>query len=222
MRPRNLEKEPEEEPVGEAFRFLVTAMGIIVLLSLAHAGVQRMLAPAVHDGLGALTAPFRRGYLLRDPHTLVPSGIGLVARVGAALLTALGGAAIGALAGAAVAGLRRRCEPRPARIGARIGFILVAAWCLGAAVALPSESITLGRNGITIHRRALLWGPLSVPGPVRCRAQDWQVMEELAAGTDGAITLLMKADGARIVIAPARDERETERLRRWLRERLKR
>lgn len=219
---RETGKDPEEEPLGEAFRFLLTAMGIIVLLGLAHAGLQRVLAPAVHDGIGALAAPFRRGYLLRDPHTLVPSGIGLIARVGAALLASLAGAGIGALAGAAVAGHGQRWARRPARIGARIGFILVAAWSLGAAVALPSGSITLEPTGITIHRRASLWGVLPLPCPAHSNTQDWQGIEGPGADADGAITLLLKGAGTRVAIAPAERMEDSERLRGWLRERLQR
>lgn len=223
MRTEGVGTGTEEEPIGEALRFLLTALGAIGLLSLAHTGLQLLLAPAEGDEIGALAAPFRRGFLLSDPHALVPSGIGMPARVGAALVAGLGGACCGALTGAVLAALRSRSRRPAALLGARIGFVVIAAWAIWAALAMPVEWIKLEHSGLTIRSRASLWGMLAVPGATRAAVHGWDELEGAAPdGLDGPITVRLKQGAMSIAIAPAARPEDTVRLRDWLQERVQR
>lgn len=209
MEPEGRPEDHAEHPAAEAVQFLLVAAGALLVLRLAHAGAERLLAPAPDDAIAQLAAPFRRGYLLRNTHALVPSGVGLSARAALALLVSLAGAAAGALLGRAVALLVRWDARTGVRRGLRIGFMAAGAFALLAILFWPPTVVVIGPEGIVVRERHSLLGIFGLPAVESEHRYDWR-------GVDAAISeepsLLLTAGGAVILIEPAEDAAALQRL----------
>lgn len=219
MEPDGRPEDHAEHPAAEAVQFLLVAAGALLALRLAHAGAERLLAPASDDAIAQLAAPFRRGYLLGDAHALVPSGVGLSARTALALLVSLAGAAAGALLGRAVALLVRWDARAVARRGLRIGFMATGAFALLAILFWPPTVVLIGPEGIVVRERHSLLGIVGLPAVESEHRYDWRSVD---AATSEQPSLLLTAGGTAVRIDTAEDAAALQRLHAFATDRQKR
>jgi hypothetical protein len=217
--PGGHQEDHAEHPAAEALQFLLVAAGALLVLKLAHAGAERVLAPAPDDAIAQVAAPFRRGYLLRDAHALVTSGVGFSARGALALLVSLAGAAAGAILGRAVALLVRWDARTGARRGLRIGFMALGAFALFAALVWPPTVVLIDPEGIVVRERHSLLGIVGLPSVESEHRYDWR---SVGVAVSEEPSLVLTTGGHVVRIEPADDASALHRLHAFTADRQKR
>ncbi|MBK8498530.1 MAG: hypothetical protein IPL52_06850 [Flavobacteriales bacterium] len=200
----------------EAFQFLALGIGSLLLVRIGYIAAEHCFAPSDEDALGQLLVPFKRGYLIGDPHTLVPERSALAGRIcRAALLGVLGGAATGLIAFVFQRALR--IHSRAPWLSARIGFILFTLTGVWSAIAWPPRSMQLDAQGVHLMVRPELLG-LALPCPIEQFDLPFAgsiVVGALDANIDEA-TVEFKSSGKMIAIEPVGSDARMDSLCSWL------
>lgn len=211
-----------ESTSTEALQFLLTAAGVLLALRLAHAAGSWFLAPGESDSIGQLAAPFRRGYLLADPHLIVPDGMGPIGRASYAAIIALAGGAIGAMIGRAYAMAGKRLARFGWRTGLRIGLTSTAAFALLASLLWPPLSLRLSDEGFVRIERPSIAATIGLPWSTASTTHIWsECWIERPATLSGMPVLLLTAGAEPLVIESADDD-DMEQLHAFFWDRIKR
>lgn len=215
-------KAHSESTSAEALQFLLTAAGVLLAMRLAHAAGSWFLAPGESDPIGQLAAPFRRGYLLADPHLIVPDGMSPVGRASFAAIIALAGGAIGAVIGRAYAVAAKRDARLGWRSGLRIGLTSTTAFALLASLLWPPLSLRLSNEGFVRIERPSIAATIGLPWPKAGTKHSWsECWIERPATLSGKPVLQLTAGAEPLVIESADDD-DMEKLHAFLSDRIKR
>jgi hypothetical protein len=196
----------EEKPAAEAIRFLIIAALALVVARAAHALGDWALAPDVADSVGQLAAQFRRGYLLPDPHVLVPEGSSAGARAGTAVIIGMAGGALGAFIGRLLGGAASTGKRRGWRLGLRLGLVSTTAWALLAALVWPPLTLRITHDQLSIRTRPSLGGILGAPWPTAEKHFAWGDCWIDQHHTKSGKPAIMLTAGAESVVIEASDD----------------
>ncbi|HRF81607.1 MAG TPA: hypothetical protein PL070_16135 [Flavobacteriales bacterium] len=192
-----------DDNTSDGIRFLLVGTGSLLVLRLAYAGIQRVLAPETTDALAMACTPFHHGYWLTNAHTLVQQtdgGIGTRLALGVTisvvvalvlaglvhLLTRLFGSANGTWT------LRTL----------RLAMIVPFCWWLYAALLVPPTQASIGPEGIVQRQRSNLLGELSLPWGSSSTTIPWNAIEAFAAKpADDGVELRVTTPTGSLVLA---------------------
>lgn len=147
----------------EAFQFLLLAIGLLLVLRLAYAGLALWKAPPVTTDLALAIDQLRDGYLLSDRLSWPVGGVDLPGRLAVAVLVALGGGITSALLGTGVDRMLGRAGWKSAVLWARIGLVLCGGLGVYSALFVPPVEAAVTEAGIVLRERPRLLGTLGLP-----------------------------------------------------------
>ena len=174
-----------DDNTSDGIRFLLVGTGSLLVLRLAYAGIQRVLAPETTDALAMACVPFHHGYWLTNAHTLVQQTDG---GIGTRLALAVTLTVVGALVLAGLVHLLTRLfgsanGPWTLRT-LRLALIIPFCWWLYAALLVPPTQASIGPEGIVLRLRSNLLGELSLPWCSSTTTIPWNAIEAIVAEPD--------------------------------------
>ena len=153
------------DTTADALRFLLLGTGSLLVLRLAYAGIELLVAPPVTLALPAAIATFRSGYLIGDPMTLVVGAGGVGVRLAMAVVLTAGCTIVGAAFIGGFGKLLGFSAVRGAVSAARVVLFVSGAWWLYAALLLPPRSVKFTATELVRTVRPAVLGELSLPWP---------------------------------------------------------
>ncbi|MBK7383598.1 MAG: hypothetical protein IPI81_09720 [Flavobacteriales bacterium] len=175
----------------EAFQFLALALGAILLLRLAHWGLESGLAPPLTTALSVSIAGLRYGYLIGDHSTWVVGGQDLPGRLALAVLLSL----VGGLGGAALGWLvKRGWNPkrwRPVVVGARAGIVVSLVCGFACALFVPPVSVSLSDEGPVLIQRPEFFHTLGLPFAPERTLIPWSTVIAAEVHTDEQVWMVV-------------------------------
>lgn len=200
----------------EAFQFLALGIGSLLLVRIVYLAAEHWIAPAADDALGQLLLPFKRGFLIADPHTLVAEQSSPAGRLCRAVL-------LGIMAGAAT-GLSAFVIHRALKVGsnaswlaARVGFILCTLVGIWSAIACPPQLLRLDSHGTHVTVRPEVLG-LALPYPIERFELPFtgsEITQRHGTLGDGS-SITMGSSGEVVVIEPVGSDAMMDSLYAWL------
>lgn len=164
----------------EAFQFLSLAIGLLVVLRLAYAGLVLWRDPSVATDLAVAMDGLRNGYLFADRQTWPVGGVDLPGRLAVAVLVALGGGIIGALLGTGLDRLLNRAGWKGAVLWARIGMVLIGGLGVYSTLFVAPTEVAMTDAGIALTERPSLFGTLGLPFTGTNETIMWDQIHEVA------------------------------------------
>lgn len=155
-----------DDNTQEGLKFLLLGAGAVLVVRVALGAASYMLAPeAGADELSMALADARDGFLLSDQRMLVGRSSGLAGRLGLSALVSMAGTLLAAATAAALA-LRLGWKPLRAAVGAsRVALVLLLAWCVQAALFMPSRYTRVEQNALVLVHRPAILDMISLPWP---------------------------------------------------------
>lgn len=174
-----------DDNTSDGIRFLLVGAGSLLVLRLAYAGIQRVLAPETTDALATACAPFHNGYWLTHAHTLVQQTDG---GIGTRLALAVTVTVVGALVLAGLVHVLTRVLGSANGTWTlrtlRLALIIPFCWWLYAALLMPPTQASIGPERIVLRLRSNLLGELSLPWCSSTTTIPWNAIEAIVAEPD--------------------------------------
>ena len=171
-----------DDNTSDGIRFLLVGTGSLLVLRLAYAGIQRVLAPETTDALAMACVPFHHGYWLTNAHTLVQQTDG---GIGTRLALAVTLTVVVALVLAGLVHLLTRVLGSANGTWTlrtlRLALIIPFCWWLYVALLLPPMQTSISPEGVVLRQRANLLGELSLPWGGTSTTIPWNAIEAFAA-----------------------------------------
>ena len=200
-----------DDNTSDGIRFLLVGTGSLLVLRLAYAGIQRVLAPETTDALAMACAPFHHGYWLTHAHTQVQQTDG---GIGTRLALAVTVTVVGALVLAGLVHVLTRVLGSANGTWTlrtlRLALIIPFCWWLYVALLVPPTQASIGPEGIELRQRANLLGELSLPWGGTSTTIPWNLIEAFAAepANDGVELRVITPTGSSVLAHGATAEIE--------------
>lgn len=172
----------EPSNAQEAVQFLLVGAGIVLVIRLIVAAFGLWGGDASGDALAQACAPFRNGYPLIGPHTVVVGGLPMIPRLAVAVLFMLTMGLLFALVMLPFGGLLKRGALRAAVLGGRIGLVLGSAWAIYALLCLPPQHVVVAQDKLVRYEAPAFLGTIPWPLTSTERAYPWNEVQALEAG----------------------------------------